>query len=90
MKPLQLAIPQLRRGKMGSMPLGADYMEGVAKRAARMERACRTANNPKNKEGLGDKLKNNYENNQMQIPYPSPVGSGEGAQQKRGTPNRFI
>lgn len=41
MKPLQLAIPQLRRGKMGSMPLGADYMEGVAKRAARMERACR-------------------------------------------------
>lgn len=51
MKPLQLAIPQLRRGKMGSIPLGPDYMKRIASRVVRIKMAIKMA--------AGENLKNN-------------------------------
>lgn len=39
-KQLALPLPGIRRGLLGSLPMDADYMDGVLSRAQMLARAC--------------------------------------------------
>ena len=51
-KPIQTAlpVPGFRKGLLGDVPVGADYMRNVNKRAARMQAACKINRPTKQKE----------------------------------------